>query len=195
MSADQDRGHDPGDTPVRKVDLSSLRLPRRATELPEALAIARELEAIAAATLAVHTVVKGFCVTWRHHPTERAQMVDTGPDVAAADPYDLATTAAVVRGLCERWDHPTPDWVEGIVAPTEITYMGKRMSDTPLDRIRKAKAPPACHTHHVYYEADLLERKRDVLARVGAEIAAALARRQPNRQAATIPIRQSDQTG
>ena len=34
------------------------------------------------------------------------------PDLDSNDPYDLAKVAAVVRGLCERWKHPTPDWIE-----------------------------------------------------------------------------------
>lgn len=39
--------------------------------------------------------------------------------------------AAVVRGLCERWDHPTQKWIEGIVAATEISYMGTEDDQQP----------------------------------------------------------------
>ena len=173
MSSSTSRERDQGTVTSRNVDSRLGWKPRRVPELPAVLAAYRELEAAGTVTAAVHTVIKGFCVEWRNNPAERAWMVDTGPDVAAGDPYDVATVAAVVRGLCERWGHPTPGWVEGIKAPTEISYMGRRLSNTPLDRILKARAAPACHIHGVYYEADLLEHKQDVLARVGAELAAA----------------------
>ena len=101
-------------------------------------------------------------------------MLEGAPDLDANDPYDLAKVAVVVRGLCERWQHPTPDWIEGIRAPTEILLF---LEDTPVhppyERQVRALAPPACAEHGVYYEADMLEYKKDVMLRIRAEMQAA----------------------
>ena len=68
----------------------------------------------------------------------------------AGDPYDLAKVAAVVRGLCERWDHPTPAWIEGVRAPTEILlFLDKVPLNPEYERSIREVAPPACAKHGV----------------------------------------------
>ena len=140
----------------------------RAAELPEVLARDRDVLRAAA------TALVQFCRDWRAWPEDREWMLEGAPDLDANDPYDLAKVAAVIRGLCERWQHPTPDWIEGIRAPTAILLF---LEDTPLhppyERQVRALAPPACAQHGVYYEADMLEYKEDVMQRLRTEMRAA----------------------
>lgn len=138
----------------------------RAAELPEVLARDRGMPRAEA------TAIIQFCRDWRSWPDDRDWMLE-GTPAPGADPYDLAKVAAVVRGLCERWDHPTPDWIEGVRAPTEILLF---LEGTPLyppyERRVRALAPPACAVHGVYYESDMLEYKADVARRVREEMRA-----------------------
>ena len=137
----------------------------RAAELPEVLARDRHV------TRAEATILVQFCRDWRAWPEDREWMLEGAPDLEASDPYDLAKVAAVVRGLCERWGHQTPEWIEGVRAPTEILLF---LQDTPLhvpyERRVRALAPPACAKHGVYYEADMLEYKKDIMKRIRAEM-------------------------
>jgi len=132
----------------------------RAAELPGVLA--RDLDVPRAESV----IITQFCRDWRTWPEDREWMLEGEPD-PAGDQYDLAKVAAVVRGLCERWDHPTPAWIEGVRAPTEILLSLDKVPLNPgYERSIRAVAPPACAKHGVYYEADMLEYKKDVFRRL-----------------------------
>ncbi len=140
----------------------------RAAELPTVLARDRDV------FRAEPVIITQFCRDWRSWPEDREWMLEGEPD-SDSDPYDLAKVAAIVRGLCERWDHPTPAWIEGVRAPTEtLLFLDKKGPVHPgWERSIRALAPSACAEHGVYYEADMLEYKKDVFARVAAEMRAA----------------------
>ncbi len=135
----------------------------RAAELPTVLARDRDVPR------AEVVIITQFCRDWRTWPEDREWMLEGEPD-PAGDPYDLAKVAAIVRGLCERWDHPTPAWIECVRAPTEILlFLDKGRPVNPgYEATRRALAPPACAEHGVYYEAEMLEYKKDVFARIRA---------------------------
>ena len=135
----------------------------RAAELPTVLARDRDVPR------AEVVIITQFCRDWRTWPEDREWMLEGEPD-PAGDPYDLAIVAAIVRGLCERWDHPTPAWIEGVRAPTEILlFLDKGRPVNPgYEATRRALAPPASAKHGVYYEAEMLEYKKDVFARIRA---------------------------
>ena len=136
----------------------------RAADLPMAIARDREVPR------AEQSHLKQFCRDWRHWPGDREWMLDGVPD-SGSDPYDLAKVAALVRGLCDRWGQPSPRWIEGVRAPIDIIlFLNEPVDlDDPWDRALVEDAPPACAQHGVYYQSDLLEFKRDVLARVVEE--------------------------
>ena len=97
----------------------------RAAELPTVLARDRDV------FRAEPVIITQFCRDWRSWPEDREWMLEGEPD-PDSDPYDLAKVAAIVRGLCERWDHPTPAWIEGVRAPTEILLF---LDKVPLNRL------------------------------------------------------------
>ncbi len=136
----------------------------RAAELPGVLARDRDVPRAESVT------ITQFCRDWRTWPEDRGWMLEGEPD-PAADPYDLAKVAAIVRGLCERWGHPTPAWIEGVRAPTEILlFLDKVPLNPGYERSIREVAPPACAKHGVYYEADMLEYKKDVFRRLRPKI-------------------------
>ena len=137
----------------------------RAAELPEVLARDRDVPR------AEVVIITQFCRDWRSWPEDREWMLEGEPG-PAGDPYDLAKVAAVVHGLCERWDHPTPAWIEGVRAPTEILlFLDKGRPVNPgYEATRRALAPPACAKHGVYYEAEMLEYKEEVFRQLRQKI-------------------------
>ena len=140
----------------------------RAAELPEVLARDRDVFRAEA------VIITQFCRDWRSWPDDRVWMLEGEPD-PGSDPYDLAKVAAIVRGLCERWNHPTPAWIEGVRAPTDILLFldNKGPVHPGWERnIRKA-APPRLRGAWRLLRSGHVGPQKDVFAPIAAEMRAA----------------------
>ena len=129
----------------------------RASEIPAALERDRHIRR------AEQCFLVQLTRDWHNRPEEREWLL-SGEPPAGCDLYDLAKVAAVIRGLCERDDYPIPAWIVGVRAPSEIVML----LNIPLEEFdsqMKEDCPSACAVHGVYYEADFLVPKDELIAR------------------------------
>ena len=82
-----------------------------------------------------------------------------GPPRADADPFHLASIAAVVHALTARDGVEVPAWVHQYRTEPERIISGPLIA-TNFGRLVVAEAPPACAQHGVYFEAALLDGGR-----------------------------------
>ena len=82
-----------------------------------------------------------------------------GARAADADPFHLASIAAVVHALTARDGVEVPAWVHQYRAEPERIISGIAVT-TNFGRLVATDAPPTCAQRGVYFEADLLDRGR-----------------------------------
>ena len=99
-----------------------------------------------------------FIKDWNYWVADRAEMLD-GPPPPGAEPFHLASIAAVVHALAARDGVEVPTWVHQYRTEPERTIDGSAVT-TNFGRLVAAAAPPTCAQHGVYFEADLLDRGR-----------------------------------
>ena len=67
---------------------------------------------------------------------------------------DLPRIAAVVHAVCDRDDHPVPDWVLWHRAPSDVALSGPRpLGDSGWDAHLRSVAPAVCAYHRVWFDA------------------------------------------
>lgn len=92
---------------------------------------------------------------WNNEPGLRSSMIDEGP-AADTDPVTAAKIAVVVHALCDRDDHPIPEWVMRARSPFETTLVPGINLQSWFGRRMRASAPEACHYHRVYFSVENL---------------------------------------
>ena len=109
-----------------------------------------------------------FIMNWNNWPSheDRSAMLD-GPPPAGMPEAEKARIAAVVHCLCERDDHPLPNWVHGVKARcyggvflTDETSPHNKLGWTDgHSRIVKRRTHPHARKHRVWFEAEMLEKR------------------------------------
>ena len=92
---------------------------------------------------------------WNNEPGSRTAMIDEGPP-AGTDAVTAAKIAVVVHALCDRDEHPIPDWVMRARSPQETTLVPGIDLRSWFGRRMRARAPAACHYHRVYFSVENL---------------------------------------
>ncbi len=108
-----------------------------------------------------------FIMNWNNWPgKEDCDAMLDGPPPNGMHEDERARIAAVVHCLCERDNHPVPQWVHGVRARrrggvflvNEIFLRNRIGWPSPFGKMLKKRTPATAHQYQVWFEAETLNK-------------------------------------
>lgn len=87
---------------------------------------------------------------WNNQPESR-QLMLVGGLPPGTDPTAAAKVAAVVHALCQRDNHPLPEWVPAARSPVAVALVPDVDLESPYGQRLRSDAPGVCGYHGVYF--------------------------------------------